>query len=69
MKFFTIKLSNYRNQSEINSQSSVIYSKQNENEAHPSVKENSVLYENVSGQLYMNQSNAPELYHPASFSP
>ena len=51
-------------------QSSVLYSKQKENDAHPSMKENSVLYENVSGQLYMNQCNAVSKKHyPASFSP
>ena len=56
--FSTIKLPHYRNHSEMHFQSSVLYSKQKENDAHPSMKENSVLYENVSGQLYMNQCNA-----------
>ena len=36
---------------------SSIYSKQKENNDHTSMKENSVLYENVSGQL-MNECNA-----------
>ena len=48
----------YRNHNKKYSQSSVLYSKQKENNAHTPTKENSVLYENVSGQLYMNQCNA-----------
>ena len=55
--FFTLNLSDYRNYIEMHSQSSVLDSKQNKNDAHSFVKETSVLYANVSGQLYNAKPN------------